>query len=100
MFRPLTRSCESVPAPELDEAEAVDETLTLVRLARQLGTFKLLHARINWRWLCAPSPDAAIEPSIPTALTYTRKARREQRQRQLQRRSGRAGLLRAIARVA
>lgn len=96
----MTRSCSSLPSVERSEQLSVDALLALTAAVRSSGgPQSLLFAHIDWsklqgvpsQPLGAPAPQVARE-------TYTRTARREQRQRQLARRGGIAGLARALAR--
>lgn len=73
--------------------------LSLAAVVRDTGAPRsLLFARIDWAKLqgVAAIPLGAPKPEIARA-TYTRAARREQRQRQLARRSGPSAFLRALA---
>lgn len=83
---------------ERNESLSVASLLSLLALVRDTSAPRsLLYARIDWSKLQgvpavsigAPSPEVARD-------NYTRQARREQRQRQLARRGGADGLLRAF----
>lgn len=100
----LTRTCEVLPPRaggatiEQTESLSVASLLSLLAVVRDTGAPRsLLYARIDWAKLQgeAKSPPGTPEPHYARA-TYTREARREQRQRQLARRGGLSSLTRAI----
>lgn len=91
---------EAAHDPATLESSSVAFYLALMASLKPIDGDRLLFARLNWDTLFnSANPPGAPAPDVAKA-TYTRIARQQQKQRQMARRSGPAGLFRAITRAA
>ena len=93
---PCHSTTEIAADPATLESSSVAFYLALMASLRPINGNRLLFARLNWdAFFNSANPPGAPSPVVAKA-TYTRIARQQQKQRQMARRSGSAGLFKAI----